>query len=188
MRYLYIGLIMGLLSLLSVNCYATNFTVFMNVGFGGDKFLNAGNDEDLAAGDVINLGGAVDIDLAENSFVRVGFSFREGSADFSDASEEISAEQLDVVYLKEFETVVAGGGITYHMSPQYQIDIDGYGSFEQNFDDAFGFTGHLGWRINNMELGMRLDIIDYDANGVLIVDKASTSANALAFYVAYRFK
>lgn len=177
-------------SMISANSHAVNFTLQFGVGSGGDKFISSGQDEDLAAGDVLHYGGAVDFDLNESSFLRVGFALREGDATFADAEEEFSTKQLDALYLHSINNVfLFGGGITFHQAPEYKIHFPDFGvTFTQEFDNAMGFVGQVGLLLNNLELGLRLDMIEYEAQEFVFVDNATTEVNSFTAYMAYRFK
>ena len=182
--------LVGVLLLLSgTNGYAANLTLQLGAAFGGDAFIDSGNDQDLAAGDVIFYGAAVDFDIMDDAFLRLGYSFRDGSSEFDDADEKISATQLDLLYMKFINNVVVGGGVTLHQSPEYEINLFGLGTLEQKFDDAMGFAGQLGFMTGHLELGVRVELIDYDAKGDFIfIDDRSVSANSFGIYLAYQFR
>lgn len=164
------------------NSHATNFTLQAGLTIGGDAFIDTGNDNDLTAGDAIYFGGAVDFDVSNDAIVRLGVSLRDGESEFSDATEEFSTTQFELLYLKSNDTLVYGGGVSLHKSPEYKIALDGFGTFKQNFDDALGFVGQVGYLFFNHELGARVELVDFEAPG------ESFDGNSIGFYYAYRFR
>ncbi|HEX7026714.1 MAG TPA: hypothetical protein VF268_05690 [Gammaproteobacteria bacterium] len=176
------------LCLATGNSQATNFTFQAGLTIGGDAFIDTGNDNDLTAGDAIYFGGAVDFDVSNDAIVRLGVALRDGEAEFTDATEEFSTTQFELLYLKSNDTLVYGGGVSLHQSPEYKINFDGFGTLKQNFDEALGFVGQLGYLFDNHELGARLEIVDFETTGPLLVDDSTIDGTSISFYYAYRFR
>ncbi|HEB58229.1 MAG TPA: hypothetical protein ENJ01_03315 [Gammaproteobacteria bacterium] len=75
-----------------------------------------------------------------------------------------------------------GVGLTYHLSPDLEIDIAGFLPTVVSFDDALGFVGEWDYMFNNQGyFGLKYTIIDYETGGV------SADGNSLGFLIGYIF-
>ena len=85
------------------------------------------------------------------------------------------------------ERVRLGGGLTYHLSPSFEVDIDGQSGSESDFDDALGYTVAADYRGGEAwELGLRATRIEYELSDGQTLS-GTVDAASVGGYFTYRF-
>lgn len=78
-------------------------------------------------------------------------------------------------YWRFAERHAIGGGLVYEIAPVFEIDIDGFGSSDVNFDDALGGVIYYGFSITDrLEVGLRHTLIEYETDLLPVVDADNT--------------
>ncbi len=102
--------------------------------------------------------------------------------------ESSSAKTLEIVFTQYYELYRLGVGLSYHVDPEYEEEIDaGYGdtadNIQLNFDDALGIVFKLGYLIRSpdWELGLRYTLMDYE------LANEDYNANSLGIFVSKSF-
>lgn len=154
--------------------------------FGGDdlievQFSNSSN-ETLEAGGLIDLKAGLIYDMPESPWSlqgSIGYHFDSIDAENGDAS--INRYPLELLGFYNTEKHRFGGGLSYHMSPEFEVDLLGMNGTVE-FDDAVGLALEYGFKVNqNCILALRGVFIDYEVSD--LPGAESISANHAGAYV-----
>lgn len=90
-------------------------------------------------------------------------------------------------YYLATDAIRAGAGLTYHLNPTFEIDVDddvgGLVSGETDADDALGFMAAIEYVANvRVEIGLRATLIDYEFD-----NGEDADGNSFGAYLTYRF-
>ena len=117
----------------------------------------------------------------------VGYKVHTATADNGDIGiTRVTLNALQLVPLGE--KVRLGGGITYHLSPTFEVDIDGQPGRELEYDSALGFQLVADYRIADAwEIGARVVRLEYERGAGNAADGATVDAGSAGAYVTFRF-
>lgn len=142
---------------------------------GGETFATAsGGSNFFSFDDDLNINGGVKFALGvQNSFgagdrdslsFAIGYLFDNIDADNGDA--EFDTLTFDAIFLRRYEVHRLGGGISYHIGPEYEDDIDGFAPLELEFDDALGFLLQYAYAPGpGFQIGARFTFMEYESGG-----------------------
>lgn len=161
----------------------------MGLTFGGDKLATAeftdGDSEDIDAGELLFFSGGVTATQNEIQYqVTIGYYFDQANGDNGEIN--FTRYPLDLLAFWKQEKFRIGGGITYHISPQFKVDIDGASENRKDkYNDAFGFALQADYIfISNATLGIRLTSIKYESSNELeFSDKSGDSVGIVLGYL-----
>lgn len=156
----------ALLAFMPLNASAAGMVLTGEIAFGGDELASVSGDyeEDLQAGQLLNLGIGYDFDLnpAKTLLLRAGINYKFDSIDADNGEADFDRWPLDLILISRQGAFSLGAGITYHLSPSYDATINGI-STEVDFDDALGFLLQAGYMMTEkIELGARVTMIEYE--------------------------
>jgi hypothetical protein len=163
----------ALLAFIPLNTQAAGMVLTGEIAFGGDELASVSGDydEDLRAGQLLNLGIGYDFDLnaAKTLLLRAGINYKFDSIDADNGEADFDRWPLDLILVSRQGAFSLGAGITYHLSPTYEATINGF-STRVDFDDALGFLLQAGYRMTEkIELGARVTLIEYEPSEPLVM-------------------
>lgn len=156
----------ALLASVPVGSQAAGLVLTGEIAFGGDTLasVNGDYDQDLRAGQLLNLGIGFDFDLnpAKTLLLRAGINYKFDAIDADNGEADFDRWPLDLILVSRQGNLSLGAGLTYHLSPTYDDTINGI-STRIDFDDALGFLLQAGFMVTpTMELGGRVTLIEYE--------------------------
>ena len=154
----------ALLATLPLNAQAGGLVLTGELAFGGDDLVVVSDSEDLQAGQLLNLGIGFDFDLnpAKTLLLRTGINYKFDAVDASNGDAYFDRWPLDLILVWRQGNASLGAGLTYHLSPSYEVTVDGFSS-EVDFDDALGFLLQAGFMATpTLDLGARVTMIEYE--------------------------
>lgn len=135
---------------------------------GGDELASVefrhGGDDDVDAGGQILLGGGIIVE-PRDSILQYQFTanYHVDGAVARDGEAEFERFPLEALMFFRQGNHRFGFGLSYHLSPEFDIEVDGVGDATVNFDDALGVTVEYNYRLSRMFwLGLRYTDIDYE--------------------------
>ncbi|VAW98186.1 hypothetical protein MNBD_GAMMA22-1202 [hydrothermal vent metagenome] len=151
---------------LSSNAHAVKWIGEGGVHFGGDNLATAtftnGDTKDINAGALLSVGIGPQIDITENSNVRVLFNYKTDSISAQNGNLSFTRFPIDVMYFYTTEQWLFGGGITYHLNPELMGDGLASG-INGSYDNALGFLAEVDFRLGEFfYIGGKLTFIDYE--------------------------
>ncbi|MEW6331558.1 MAG: hypothetical protein AB1560_08865 [Pseudomonadota bacterium] len=157
-----------LLAAMPLPAQAAGMVLTGEIAFGGDKLASVSGDydEDLRAGQLLNLGIGFDFDLnpAKTLLLRAGINYKFDAIDADNGEADFDRWPLDLILVSRQGNLSLGAGLTYHLSPTYEDTIDNI-SRRIDFDDALGFLLQVGFMVTpTMELGGRVTLIEYESD------------------------
>jgi hypothetical protein len=163
----------ALLAFIPLNTQAGGLVLTGEIAVGGDKLASVSGDyeEDLRAGQLLNLGIGYDFDLnpAKTLLLRAGINYKFDSIDADNGEADFDRWPLDLILVSRQGNFSLGAGITYHLSPTYEDTINGI-STRIDFDDSLGFLLQAGYMMTpTMELGARVTLIEYEPSEPLVL-------------------
>jgi hypothetical protein len=162
-----------LLAFIPLNTQAAGLVLTGEIAVGGDKLASVSGDyeEDLQAGQLLNLGIGYDFDLnpAKTLLLRAGINYKFDSIDADNGEADFDRWPLDLILVSRQGNISLGAGITYHLSPTYEDTINSI-STRIDFDDSLGFLLQAGYMMTpTMELGARVTLIEYEPSEPLVL-------------------
>ena len=170
------------LTSISLSAPAAGFVLTGEIAFGGDDLVVVGGGGgDLQAGQLLNLGIGYDFDLNTTKTLRLrtGINYKFDSVDASNGEADFDRWPLDVLVIARQGNFALGAGITYHLSPTFEDNIDGISS-RINFEDSLGFLLQAGYMVaERIELGVRATLIEYKSDQPLLQLSSGTIVNKI---------
>jgi hypothetical protein len=167
MRTNILGFLGGILFLFSTGVVnASGLVLEGGLHFGGDRFATVyttTGTTDINAGELYSFGIGVSLDLAPDVESRITIGIKEDGVFASNGSVKFSRYPIDVLVLKRAGGWKIGGGVTYHMNPEYYDST--YPPLSVPFDDALGLLVELDRELGAVYIGGRLTFIDYQIAG-----------------------
>lgn len=164
----------------------TKFLLQFGFEGGGEKLLTTSG-PDISAGGGLYLGGGFSIEPQGSSLAYVGtIGYLFDSVNFEQPSgnAEINTIPIELTLRTKLGGNGAhqiGGGITYHLDPDYDECFDGFGCDNYKFDSALGFNILYSYSFNQLFLTLKYTLMDYKIVGV------SFDADSLGIYMGYKF-
>jgi hypothetical protein len=147
----------------------THLVLTLGIGTGGDKLAEVeydhGDDGDVRAGGLILAGVGINHQFGNNWELQATLNYLFDGADADNGDVSFARWPIDVLAFYRTGNHRFGGGLTYHMNPKFDIDIDYYVDDSIDFDDALGFVVEYDYFFtNNFSVGVRGTLIDYEAS------------------------
>jgi len=155
-----------LLVIASSNAHAVRWVGEAGIHGGGDELASAtftnGDTTKINAGELLSIGIGPQIDLTDNTNIRVLVGWKFDSTDADNGSIKFSRFPIDVMYFYQTPQWNFGAGITYHLSPE--LSSSGVASgISADFEDALGFIAEVDFRLGEFfYIGGKYTAIDYD--------------------------
>ena len=185
----YISVIATMIISLSNAVYAETYGIAMGGAYkGGDQLISA-DPYDLDAGNGIFIGGGVLV-IPENSALsyQVVFGLKFYAVEYdgypgSDGTATLDSFPVELTMYYTMNRFRLGGGITYHLNPEYEKCPDVGSCSSVQFDDALGYIAEfvIDTSNGNMFLGLRYTAIDYE------IGNTTLSADNLGLNVGFKF-
>lgn len=161
----------------SLAAQAGNVVIGAEISSGGDELATLSSGDSIKAGELLYLGAGYDFSLNRDDSLRLrtmlGYKFVHVNASNGDI--KFNRVPFDITLIKRFGSVALGGGLTYHLSPNYDGTVSG-SSTRINFDDALGGTLQASYYFSQrMELGLRFTSIDYKSSSSLVLPNGSVT-------------
>lgn len=167
-----------------------DFILFAGYTNGGDDLINVeyddGDRDEVQAGGEALLGGGVVVSWQNQLELQLtaGYHFDSASADNGDAS--FDRYPLEALVFRRLGQHRIGGGLTLHLSPTAELDIDGFEKETVNFDAAPGLVLEYGYGVlDNVWLGARYTYIEYKSEGYFATSRVD--GNHLGLMAYFRF-
>jgi hypothetical protein len=173
----------------------TGFGIQASLGLGGDTIItgDAGTTT-LTAGDNIRFGGYVQqSNLVLDLSGKLALNYINGSKSYSNAEEDLTTFSVDLLLMKEVGNGFSfGGGLTYHLSPSYELVYNDGDFSKVDYDNALGFVLEAKKTLTfGLELSLIYTNIEYTgtanpSNSGLAVSEDINASN-ISFAVGYTF-
>ncbi|MEJ2444312.1 MAG: hypothetical protein P8Y42_12775 [Exilibacterium sp.] len=126
---------------------------------GGDT-----GDVDITAGGGFSFAAGRSFDLSENGpwegYVSLGYK-SDGVFAISGDNASFDRFPIDAMAFYRLGKFKIGGGVTYELNPELDLDDTGLGSFD--FDNALGVMAQFDWVVSDsVAIGLRYTAIDYE--------------------------
>ena len=168
MKYHFLGFLGGMLLLITAGTASAGGLVLEGgLHLGGERFATVyttTGTTDINAGELYSLAIGVGLDLAPDIESRITIGIKEDGVIASNGSVKFTRYPIDVLVLKRTGGWKIGGGITYHMNPEY-YDSTYFSPLSVQFDDALGLLLELDRELGAVYIGGRLTLIDYQITG-----------------------
>ncbi len=103
---------------------------------------------------------------------QVTLGYHSDSESASNGSMSFSRLPLEGLVFYTHDVVRIGGGLTYHLSPEHEMSLDGYTSYNTSFESALGLVFQVDFNLSDQNygpknvVGFRYVSIDYEADSV----------------------
>jgi len=156
----------------------TEVGLLLGLASGGDTMasfeFDDGSSDNIKAGSGFLLGASLKAPITEVNEQQIdliaSFNYMSDSVSASNGDASFSRLPIELLVSTRFDSLSISGGFTYHLSPEFEVDLPGdSGSVEA--DDALGYVleanYHLsnGSRSNNLYFGLKYTNIEYDFTG-----------------------
>ncbi|MAM88079.1 MAG: hypothetical protein CME36_12320 [unclassified Hahellaceae] len=156
---------------------------------GGDELASLefvdGDDADIKAGGLFSIAGGLGYQLPTSPLYlqsTIGYHFDSVNAENADAS--FSRVPFELLAFYTADQFRVGGGLSYHLSPELEFELDGVGKESIKFDDAAGLVLQADYlATRKVGFGLRAVFIEYDTgqNGSEAVDGNQFGLQATIF-------
>lgn len=162
------SLLLLVLTIITSPLYAASPELLLTLGAeaGGDDLVET-TQEDLQAGGGYFLGAGLQFkELHSDLRYMATINYRRRSVDFVGPSGEATMEvmPLELFFVKDYGKSGVGGGLAYHINPEYELCIDSLGCGTTKFDNALGVFVLWALNIKNSFIGFRYTHIEYDSS------------------------
>jgi len=149
------------------------FGFILGAGFGGDSIqefeFDDGSTDSVDAGGGLFFGASVQSRVYQASDLPIdakfGFSYMFDSVSASNGDASFSRFPIDLILMSQIANISFGAGMTYHLNPEYELDLDG-SSGTLPFDDALGTKFELNYHFEQSpqtSMGIEYTSITYDS-------------------------
>ena len=160
---------------------ADSWLIGADIRAGGDTLVRFTDGTKQTAGDGVGVFLGYEFDDGPEDLwlprVSIGYSFDD--PDVANGSTEVTRYPLEAVMLRRAGSHRFGGGIAYHISPEWKLNAPGFASGTVDFDDAVGIMGQYSWQTSSFEIGAKYTDIDYDPS------RGGNSIDASSFAVFF---
>lgn len=148
-----------------------SFVLTGGITYGGDelakvRFLDGGSQK-IKAGSLLYVGAGFLARFSNTPIslqATINYHFDISTAENGDAT--FSRVPLEAIAFYTKDKFRFGAGLSYHMSPELEIDTD-FGGRTDGFDDALGYVFQVDYlAAKNLALGGRILAIEYEASEV----------------------
>lgn len=172
-----------LLSLFALTSAHADLFFEISVDGGGDMIVTT-NLGDINAGGGVKFSGGLQDFIKDNLNYRISLGYLSSSINATNGDLDLKTITFDggLVYIVEKHRF--GSGLSYHLSPEYSEDVEGYTSFDTKFENAFGMTFEYAYSPNDeINFGIRYTLMDY-VNDELSID---FDANSVGIFLSNGF-
>lgn len=158
--------------------------------FGGDKLVSAtfvgGATESVEAGGLISGSIGLISDINETVELRTSLGIKLDAVFADNGDITFSRFPVEVMLFTKGDELRFGAGISYHLSPELEIDLPFSGNAIVAFDDAAGFVAQIEYRLGERgHLGLKATVIDYEISNS--VSSATVDGNSIGVVIGARF-
>jgi outer membrane protein with beta-barrel domain len=153
--------------------------------FGGEEIATTTSGGSLKFNELFSFGGGASfLTDSKDIEVQVTLAWKYGNLDASDGSLSFTRYPLDALVFYRLPKFRVGGGLTYHLNPQFSASgsasfLDGF-----KFDNALGVVLQADYLFTEKaSIGLRYTNLDYKAK----LTGASFSSNGGGLMFGYRF-
>ena len=167
----------------ALNAAETKFILQFGIEGGGDELVTT-TDTDITAGGGWNIGGGFSLEPENSSIAYVGtigYMFDSVDFDIPSGSTAFNTIPLEFTVRKKFGSHQIGGGLTFHMNPEWELCIDGVGCETAEFDSALGFNILYSYNFQKMFITGKFTFIEYDIASI------SVDADSFGLYLGFKF-
>lgn len=164
----------------------------LNAGYtaGGDDLIETeftdGDDETIKAGDGMLFGAGLLIKISESAVMQFTANYHLDSISVKNGDASFERYPIEMLLFFNNDKHRVGGGLTAHLSPTAEIDIDGMAKDTFNFNTSFGLILEYDYQLlPSFWLGLRYLHIDYKTESA--VSETSVSGNHLGLMAHYAF-
>lgn len=135
---------------------------------GGDKIATIeyedGDDADIRAGGLFLLGLGVDYRFTPSWELQLTLNYQFDRANAENGDASFHRMPIDLLGFYRQGAHRFGGGLTYHMSPEFEADFDSLDdNISVDFDDALGLVLEYDYFFNDsLSVGVRYTTIEYE--------------------------
>lgn len=173
----------------------------MALTFGGDEIsreeidtIFSGTDsESIDAGELIYFYGGVHV-TRKNLQLQATLGYQADTINGSNGDTGFCRYPLEVIAFATFEKYRVGAGVSRHLNPEYERDVDGDPELNADFKDATGFVIQADYLIGDLgngtaAVGLRYTDIEYEAEGANfdIVPGAKFDGSNIGINFSYLF-
>jgi hypothetical protein len=147
---------------------ATKFLVTLGITNGGDTLATVeyddGDDIDMKAGGLLLLGAGIDHQFGNGWEIQSTLNYHFNRTDADNGDAEFTRMPIDVLGFYRAGNHRFGGGVTYHLNPEFEIDTD-FADGDIEFDNALGWVIEYDYFFSEgISAGLRYTMIDYEAS------------------------
>ena len=157
---------------ISFTSKAADFVLDGGLHFGGDTLAivyknQSGNQQEIKAGQLVSVAVGARFDVSESLEMPVTFGIKFDAASFDD----YYGNKVDVTFIRypvnalllyKAEKWRLGGGLTYHLNPEFKVK-GGYYDYSKKFKDALGYLLEVRYFFSdNAYVGSRYTHIEYE--------------------------
>lgn len=160
---------------------SSNFVIGPVLGvaltFGGDEIsreeidtiFNGTDTESIDAGELIYFYGGVHV-TRKNLQLQATLGYQADTISGSNGDTGFCRYPFEVIAFATFEKYRVGAGVSRHLNPEYERDVDGDPKLNADFKDATGFVIQADYLIGDIgkgtaAVGLRYTDIEYEAEG-----------------------
>lgn len=172
------------------------YGVQASFGFGGDTIITTETTETtIDAGDNYRFGGyLLKPELIYGLSTKLALNYISVDKEYTNATEDLNSISIDFLLMKEIISgVYLGAGVTSHLTPSYELLLDGGDSEKIDYDPALGLVIEVTKTFRNgLEVGFSYTSIEYsgteDTNNANNFDIANTvDASSFALTTGFSF-
>ncbi len=161
----------------------------INITFGGDElvelmvedFFGDEDNEEVKAGELISFAGGAAFQIPQTSIQLQGTVGYHVDGIFADNGDvEFSRFPVELMAFYRFNKHRFGLGVTEHLNPKLELDLDYGVNTETEYDDAFGLIAQYDYRVTTFfAVGVRFVDIEYEAenSGVFHFDNSKVDGS-----------
>lgn len=157
--------------------------------FGGDTLATAtfvgGGSESVEAGGLISGSAGLITRMGEAMELRTSLGIKMDGVFAENGDVSFFRWPVEMMAFYAGETLRFGAGLSYHLSPELEVDDPSLPPATVEFDDALGFVAQLEYRLGERaHIGLKATMIDYEISGSSGPD---TDGNSLGIIIGTRF-
>jgi hypothetical protein len=166
----------------------THLVTSLGLMDGGDKLATVeyrhGDDVDIRAGGLVLLGVGVNHEFGNNWELQATLNYLGAGANAKNGDVSFSRWPVEVLGFYRNGSHRFGGGLTYHVNPKFDVNLDNGPDDTINFDNALGVVVEYDYFfLRQLSLGVRGTLIDYKSSEV----DGSINGNSIGVVVSGYF-
>ena len=168
-KYLLKLVLPAIFLIMSSNAYAVKWVGEAGLHTGGDELITAtttaGESQDIEGGGLYSISTGLQFDIDKTSNIRALIGYKADSITASNGSFDWDRIPIDVMYFYQTQQWSFGGGLTYHMNPEFSGSATGLNPLviDIKFKDALGYVLEVDYRLGkSFYVGAKYTAIDYE--------------------------